>query len=179
MRPWTRWRILGIVLLYTAVALGCASSSEVLEPANAGQLTVRVHDAPAPWIAEAHVTVGALELRDAATGVWVPVDLGGAPTIELTVLVNGNMATIASSPIPAGRYDAMRVTLERARVVLTDGSEVSFEGPFAVAVEGFPEILVEEGGAVTVTLDFPVDLAFQLRDGTVVFAPTVRYDPGS
>ena len=79
--------------------------------------------------------------------------------------------------MPAGDYDALRVTVTAVRVVLDDGTEIDASPPAGpVEVLGFPVITVQEDGSITITLDFPVDVSFQVMGTTVFFSPQITFE---
>ncbi len=130
-----------------------------------GQVTVNMHDQAGPGIAEAHVSFSALDLRDVSTGEWVSVSMGSIQTHDLLLLVNGNVAQLASDIIPAGLYDAMRITVVAVRLVLDDGTEPSVPAPAApIAVTSMPLILVVDGGSLTIIATALVDTGSRMDD---------------
>jgi hypothetical protein len=168
----------GIFAVLLVANMACSSSDDVT--GSTGQLNVNLHDQAAPGIAEAHVTLSALELRDANSGEWVVVDGNLLPvTVDLLLLVGGNEAQILADLVPAGDYDGMRITISEVLVVLDDQTQIQVPPPGApVQVVGFPLMTIDEGGVVTVTLDFPVAPSFQVVAGPdVTFTPQITVDP--
>ena len=172
-------RVTFLALALSALAFACTGESldAIFSGSGEGQLTVNVHDQVGPGISEAFVTVTGLEVRSVETGGWVTVPMNGNRTFDLLLLVNGNEATVASTPIPEGQYDGMRASISQVRVTLDDGTSIDVPDPAGpVEVLAFPTITVTEGGSVTLTLDFPVDTSFQVIGTSVIFNPQLTFE---
>ena len=120
-----------------ALALGLAAlpacangGSSALAPAGSGgHATIYLTDAPFPFdaIARADVYVARIELApqaDTSAGPqhWIEVATP-ARTFNLLDLQNGTTALLGDAQIPAGRYAAVRVTIDPARSSLTEVNE--------------------------------------------------------
>jgi hypothetical protein len=157
--------------LLVMVAGSCSNTDGDVLGSGQGQLTISMHDQAAPQISEVWVEFSSIEVR-AADGSWVPlgVDLSGA--IDIMAYVGpDNAIDITSSSIEPGTYDAIRLTISSARVVLDDGSEVNFPAA-AVTLDRGVDITVQEDGTKTVVLHFDVDASFEFNQGWI-FDPSI------
>ncbi len=143
---------------------------------EAVNLTVAVHDAPAPSIREAWVTFTGVSARVAGGG-WIAIEGPGEVTVDLLTLVRGRTLVLAEAEVPAGSYDALRVDISAARVV--DANGVSRDVPLpspGVGVEHPVGFRCLTGQPQVVVLDFPVEPSFRLATAGVAFTPTIVTD---
>ncbi|ANM28707.1 DUF4382 domain-containing protein [Moorena bouillonii] len=148
------------------------------DDASTGNLSVMIHDAPSDDLQSAFVTFSALELRQVG-GDWVGASGAFPLELDLLTLVNGTEAELGNGSLPAGQYDAMRATISGVRVVLVDTTEIDVPlpgGSLSTEVASFPVITIDENGALTVTLDFPVDSSFTVNGTTITFSPSIIFE---
>ena len=174
----SKFRAIRLITLATLLlATGCSLVEDAVD-AGKGGLTVMIHDQAGLGISEAHVTFSALELRILGTDLWQVVVTNGLPTVDLVPLVDGAEATLASTTIPLGDYDGMRLTIDRVLVILDSANVVDVPTPDAPVVVGsFSWFRVGLGGEVTITLDFSIDASFEiLGPNDVVLTPQITVD---
>jgi hypothetical protein len=189
-----------IALAFAAGAAGLSACDGVggsaLAPGGDGHAAVYLTDAPFPYagISRVDVYVVRIELSpqvdtSAAPAAWVTV---ATPDhlFNLLDLQNGTTALLGEARIPAGQYQAVRLTLDPARSSLTDASggvirqTTAPTGPGidwqATADRPVLYALVEEPMAVDergqdIVIDFDVGRSF-LYDGAgrFTFVPWIR-----
>ena len=161
----TRSAITALLLasVFAILTVGCSSQSgDVLTSGPTGAMSVVVHDQSAPRFQEAWITFGALSAHHVA-GEWASVSGPFPITVDLLTLVNGRSLTLGADQLPEGQYDALRVTITAARLVLADGTEVTVtlpSGGRTMDVSIAPPANVVAGQTVTIALDFRPDTSF-------------------
>src|SRR5262249_51891825 len=80
--------------------------------------------------------------------------------------------TPPADAIPEGTYDALQVTITKADLTLTDGTQVSLTPPSGGWVVQVPvDFTVVSGQVTEITLQVRCDTSFRLMGGTFVFDP--------
>jgi len=83
---------------------------------------VLLTDAPASeYLLQAQIDLGAIELIGGAGGPQLLSDDGTDGLVDLLELRNGATTSMALASVPAGRYQQLRLIVERASVTLADG----------------------------------------------------------
>lgn len=188
----------GICSLALGLALaGCDDSTGV---GTRTTLTVLLTDAPADYIGEAMVDIGAVELLGGSGGPVVLSENGTDGPVNLLDLQGAATAALANMEIEAGTYTQLRLVVESASVTLATGYEFSGGGTSAdltvpsgaqtgiklnlsagdaAGTEGGVEIVP---GEMVLVVDFDVNQSFVIQGnpGTpagitgVSFQPTLR-----
>lgn len=200
-------RMLSLALAGSVTVLSACGSGnarpEPLAPAGAGRAAVYLTDAPFPFgdITRVDIHVVRIELSpqvdtSAAPAGWVTVATPDR-TFNLLDLQNGTTELLGQAQIPAGSYQAVRVTIDPARSSMTDASGTIIS---AATIPGGPGIewqpaaqdwqttpptlvlyaQVEEPMAVDeqgqdIVIDFDVGRSFQYDGaGRFTFVPWLR-----
>jgi len=204
MKQLFKSRLLGIVLLFTAMGLvtGCSQTDDSdfeTEPGN-GYVVLKLTDAPFPAgeVAEANITVDWIQMLrydgeneeegqeiHESDSVHVLFDLDGEITYNLLDLNNGVTAILSEQEVPAGDYDEIRMHIVDANIMLKDSTVYDLKVPSGNAsglkIKLNPFLSVEDGSYAEVLLDFDVSRSFVVRGnlskGKVngfIFKPVVR-----
>jgi hypothetical protein len=194
MRPALRtFSVLALPLSLTALALsvacgGGSSSSATGTTTPIGTAAVILTDAPSDQWSAVEVVVTQVAFLNKADHTKEVVAFQGASAKINLVDLDSVGELLASAQIPAGTYDALRISIDPASVnlVKADGTVIS---PSQVKVAGSSvivnlssDLVVTANGSNAVQLDF--DLAHplflvQLPDGTWVMNLQVRHRPNA
>ena len=194
MRPTLRtFSVLALPLSLTALALsvacgGGSSSSATGTTTPMGTAAVILTDAPSDQWSAVEVVVTQVAFLNKADHTKEVVAFQGASAKINLVDLDSVGELLASAQIPAGTYDALRISIDPASVnlVKADGttvpsSQVKVAGS-SVIVNLSSDLVVTANGSNAVQLDF--DLAHplflvQLPDGTWVMNLQVRHRPNA
>lgn len=184
LAPRTRAALVASLALALAALVGSCSSSEMIDTGSGGSstsggsglLSVRLHDQVDPDITAVWVSFSAIAARSADDGTWL--DLGVDADMPMNLLDHvgpDNALTLATSLVPGGVYDAVRVTIDEVEVELSSGPVTIPipQGGTQVAVATAPFVVAADG-SVTVVLDFLVDASFQVNGTSVDFDPAIQ-----
>jgi hypothetical protein len=180
--------ILALAALGTGL-VGCDNS-------GAGQMTIRLTDAPFPFAEVSRVDVHVVRV-DARTAEPTTAEAGditeqsgwttiASPNavINLLELANGTTTNLGSATLPTGTYSGFRIIIDPAQssITLTDGTKPDVKWPSAaqtgIKVDLDQPIALTENGSVVV-LDFDVGRSFVMRGNSIrnnglLFKPVVR-----
>jgi hypothetical protein len=156
---------LSLIVLAASLALhGCSSDSDGdIVSAELGQLAIEIHDHPAPQIAECWITIAGVQARQ-RHGQWMAVSGAFPHHFDLMQLQGGKTRQLATETVPAGDYDAIRLHLTGARLVMTDGETVDVPlpgGEHWIDVPMGRRCEVVGGSGAHVSVDFRVHTSFQ------------------
>lgn len=163
------------LLAVSLLSMGCEETATTNVSDGMGQLTVTMTDAPFPidLIAEASVTINKIEIRgdttlttndstEAEAGFTVISE--EEQSFNLLELQNGVKASLADIEIEAGSYDLIRLYVSDASILLKDSTSYDLKVPsgsqsgIKVFIE--PDLIIEDGTANEVLLDFDVSKSF-------------------
>ncbi|HEX4824704.1 MAG TPA: DUF4382 domain-containing protein [Candidatus Polarisedimenticolaceae bacterium] len=174
----------GLTAMLLTVVAGCSSgnneshgSLSVAMGASLGTAaasrTVSAAD-PISQLQAAMITVSAVEAHQ-TSGTWVVVDAGLPATVDLLAILNGgNPISLPADAIPEGAYDGLQVTITKADLTLTDGTQVSITPPSGGWVVRIPvDFSVVAGQVTEITLQLRCDTSFKVIGGSFVFDPEV------
>ncbi|WP_275975708.1 DUF4382 domain-containing protein [Geothrix terrae] len=194
MRPVPRtYSLLALPLGLTALALGLAcgggsSSGSAGSATPTGTAAVILTDAPSDQWSSVEVVVTQVAFLNKADHTKEVVAFQGASAKINLVDLDSVGELLASAQIPAGTYDALRITIDPTSVnlVKADGtavpsSQVKVAGS-SVLVNLSSDLVVTANGSNAVQLDFDLShplFLVQLPDGTWVMNLQVRHRPNA
>ena len=183
-------------LLVASVA-ACGESTGVGTTTN---LSILLTDAPADYIDQAMVDIGAVELRGGPDGAVVLTEDGTDGFVNLLDLQGAATSLLASVDIDAGTYNELRLIVEAASVTLIDGYQ--FDDGSTTQALSVPsgaqtgiKLKLRDGdtegsdggidfvpGEMVLVLDFDVNESFVLQGNpetpaglkSISFRPTIR-----
>lgn len=160
-----------LLLLFTATIVilfaGCTKDNGL------GSLVVKITDAPFPmdYVGSATVTITKVELRKEGDGesdgtpfivIWE-----GSETFDLLQLRNGKVEELPEITIPQGKYDLVRIYVDKAKLVIKEGGEFDLKipGGSQTGIKVFinPGLIVEGGLTAELLLDFDLSRSFVMR----------------
>jgi hypothetical protein len=135
---------MGIVAVLSAALLGCGGGDGADTTAGSGTLRVALTDAPSCGYDAVNVTIEKVRVHqssnasDNASG-WSEVVLNPPKRVDLLSLQNGVLSELGETPLPAGRYQQLRLVLAQNNgsqplansVVPTGGTETALDTPSA------------------------------------------------
>lgn len=131
--------------------------------------TVTVSSAPPDVTA---VVVTATDVRAVLPGGGGFTTIIGSTTFDL-IQTQGLEQVLGAGPLPAGRYNAIRMTIESI-IVTTAGEDVPATVPSGV-LKFAGSVLIEAGATTTAVLAFEVSKSLVLNlDGSITFKPVVK-----
>lgn len=167
--------------------LSCNSDNE---STNAGTLRVQMTDAPFPTelVKEANVTISKIDIRKSEDHEGSPFVTLSQETHQLNLLelTNGVTASLVDLEIPVGSYDQIRLYIDEASVLLSDGSTYDLKVPSGaetgIKVFVNPSIDVVGGLTTELLLDFDVSSSFVVQGDInspagvngFIFTPTIK-----
>ncbi|MCJ7448679.1 MAG: DUF4382 domain-containing protein [Bacteroidales bacterium] len=157
-----------------------------------GRLVVKVTDAPFPidFIDSAAVTIIKVEIRKAGDGIAdgnpFMVIFEDTITLNLVELRNGIVDELLDIEIPQGKYDLIRLYVDKASLKIKDGDSYNVKVPsgqqtgIKVFIE--PAINVEGGLTSELLIDFDLSRSFVMRGNLhkpsgingFIFKPVIR-----
>jgi hypothetical protein len=181
-------------LIFSAVVLitisSCSKTTDYNE--GPGQLVVKVTDAPFPinFIESATVTITKIEIRKAGDTIsdgnpYIVVS-DDTLTFNLLELRNGITETLPAVEIPQGKYDLVRLYVDKASLKIKDGDTFNVKVPSGqqTGIKIFikPAIIVEGGLTSELLLDFDLSGSFVMRGSLdnphgingFIFKPVIR-----
>ena len=153
---------LAVLIGALGLTLSACDGMTALSEKGDARLTVRLIDAPFPFdlVDSANVTISGVEIRTEDEKFSI-----SDSTFEFNLLDlrNGVSALLGDITIPAGTYREVRLTVEDASIVLKDGQEFDMDVPSGRIKVLLDDLTIEEGQAVTLTLDFDVSKSFVVQ----------------
>lgn len=165
--------VAGILLFATSCTKDSDSGSD-----GKGTLTLKLTDAPFPVSVVDRVVVGIdkIDIRSTATvsstttsstttdSGFITLYEGTAKEYNLLELQNGLTTDLLSMDIPTGTYDFLRVHIASSKVFLKDGTSFDMKVPSGsssgLKIKINPALVIEDGVASEVVLDFDVSKSF-------------------
>jgi len=140
------------VVVLSLLLLACNGRSP-----NTGTLEVRLwdHREAIGDFSELWFTVSAVAIHptgQSRTGGWIVLK-PSIRELDLTQHIVGSEVVVAKTAVPAGRYNAVRLTVEEAAGILTDGQQVAVDVALEPVALDFP---VSSDGTTTLGLDLVV-----------------------
>lgn len=168
---WTGFFALSLLTILSGCS-GDGGSAGPLAPEQ-GQLTVEIHDAAAPALTVAEVTFSAVEAHR-VDGDWEPATGALPRTIDVLQFVGPENGTpLVQDLVPAGTYDALRVTITAVHLEVEGSEPVDVTLPAEGVTIVVPvDFVVAEGGQTEVSLDLRTDVAFQPLGTSWAFDPS-------
>lgn len=163
-----------------ALAFAACSDDDPSAPANGtGHVQILVTDAPADYIAEAHIWVSRVYLQGGGEDGAPAVDLFNDPEnpveFDLLLLQDGVTAQLTDAvDVDVGLYQQLRLIVDSARVTLIEGMTfndgsttralfVPSGSQSGIKVTLTAPIEAEEGETTTVTVDIDVNQNFVIQ----------------
>lgn len=184
-------RILFSVFAVALIAFFTACS-ESSDKSGTGQLVIKVTDAPFPidMIESATVTITKVEIRKVCDTICdgnpYIIVLEDSLTFDLLTLRNGITDQLSDIEIPAGKYDQIRLYVDRASLKIKDGGTFNVKVPSGqqTGIKVFirPALAVEGGLTTELLLDFDLSRSFVVRGNFnsphgingFIFKPVIR-----
>lgn len=174
---WTTSLALALLL----VIAGCDSVDDGTE--GEASLSVLMTDAPFPFdlVESAEVTITGVSVETDAEGRVELFD--GSETLNLLDLVGGVTTQLADEvDVPAGVYERILVEVSRASVTLDNGETFEVTVPSGTIRVLLGDIVLDEGEAATILLDFDVSRSFVVQGNPstpagingFIFKPVIR-----
>lgn len=176
--------LIGVILFFQS----CNKSDE-----NQGVLNVFITDAPFPvdLVEEANIVINQIRIRSAeneneADGENFITIVEQSIKLNLLELRNGLVGQVASTELPQGAYDHLRLHITDAEIILKNGDQYSLKVPsgstsgLKVVVD--PPIEIVGGLTSELILDFDVSKSFVLQGNMdtpagikgFIFKPVIR-----
>jgi hypothetical protein len=115
-----------LIFALSVLFVGCGTGSD----GETGRMTVQMHDAPIDSADAVNVFVERVEINNQENEEGWTVLSEPQNTYNLLELTNGAMAELASSELPTGRYEQIRLILSRdGHSVVVDGKDHSMTVP--------------------------------------------------
>lgn len=172
-------RVLLISFGIVVVLVGCSKNDTPASSAEAGFLSIAIHDAPDPVVQSLYVSLASIAVRSGAGGGWTEFPANPAP-FDLLTLRDGRVLTVLTNKsIPAGDYDELRLVFKDNPVAMVDGKQVSVDAPSATSsgykIKG--TFTIASKACTTIAVDF--DAKQSLRPHPVkgfMLRPVIRLD---
>lgn len=167
--------IVGVVIVIGAVILiATPAGDQNNDSEGSGSVIVSVTDAAANMenVSEVELQLEGVELQK-QDGEWTEISGKNETYALLQLNESGNARFYENADVAAGTYDRMRVELDEATVITSDGQEREAVTPAEMlTIEA--QTRVETDATSTVEFDFKADQSLQTTtDGEYVFAPVV------
>jgi hypothetical protein len=174
------------------IVLLSSCSDKINNTNEPGRLVVRVTDAPFPidMIDTAGVTITKVEIRKAGDGISdgnpFMIIFEDTITLNLVELRNGIVDELLDVVIPQGKYDLVRLYVDKASLKIKEGGSYNVKVPsgqqtgIKVFIE--PALNVEGGLTSELLLDFDLSRSFVMRGNLnkpsdfkgFIFKPVIR-----
>ncbi len=145
-----------------------------------GQVVFSIIDAATNLsnISAINLSLDGLALHSTSTG-WTTISTA-TQTFDLLALKAGGQASLlASTTLPIGTYDQIRLMVSSVTVTTKNGSTTEAKVPSGELQLNGP-VVVTETGQTSVNLDFLADASLHLTgNGLYIFAPVVKVDSKS
>jgi hypothetical protein len=180
-----------IIFAATLILSACNKNGDLSNSLNSGKIIVKVTDDPfnMNYVESATVTITKIELRKAGGTDSIPfiVLSTDSVTLDLTHLRNGITQTLLNLDIPQGKYDLMRVYVDRASLKIKDqptafNLKVPSGKQTGIKLFITPSLTVEGGLTSELVLDFDLSRSFVMRGNMnhsagvngFIFKPCIR-----
>lgn len=182
--------VIKYLLILLSIVLIISCSEDDSKDDSTGRLAISLSDAsfPSDLVDQANVQINKIEIRrkgNSDNGPYVVLSEESV-SFNLLDLSNGVTATLADLEIEAGSFDQIRLYVEEANVILTDGTEFELNVPSGASsgIKIFidPDVEVEGGETTSLLLDFDVNRSFVVQGNPDTpagikgfnFTPTIR-----
>lgn|GEM_PF-1011550 len=167
-------RTLAIVAAAVIVIVIVASVGAyvVLTSGKKGTVQVYLSDSVGDW-AHVNVTFSQVQVHQANStnnSGWITLSIKNG-TLDLTQLVNVS-ALLGEGSVPVGKYTQIRIDVQSATGVMTNGSEVTFTVPSGELKTATP-FTVSSGQTTTLTVDIDLEHSITYANGTWIFKPVL------
>jgi len=172
------YAVSGVLIAVMIIAGVLVSGIQFPGRVNAGTLVVLITDAPVD-LRDLNLTIDSLSIQD-EDGCWIDLELLKKPTyFNLLELENISM-TLSVTEIPAGNYTMLKMHVLTANATFLDGTVVDLRVPSEyIKVLLKPHLEMENGGAVTVTIDLEPEWSKIVISHSLNLKPTVKAIVGS
>ncbi len=148
-------RVAIAIIIVVIIVASASAAYIVLRSSKDGTVKLYVKDTSGIW---AHVNVTFSEVQIHGSGAnasWINVSFAGGRTIDLAVLIDVS-ALLADGKVRAGNFTQIRIVVESATGVMTNGTAVTFNVPSGELKTTKPFSVVA-GKTTTLTVD--IDLS--------------------
>lgn len=148
--------------------------------ANEGRVSFRVTDAATSLdgIKSVVLVTNGVEIHSATKG-WMTVSSDVQAYDLVALKKSGNALFLADVNLDAGTYDQVRLSVERVRVIRSDGRVEEARMPTGTVLMN-TKLVVAKGENSGITFDFLLDKSLQTaQNGSLVFMPVVQLDTKS
>lgn len=157
---------------YALVSHGPAASTA---PGNTrvGTLDVSIQDAPAANFSNVYVTFDQIAVHPADAGNasdWQSVNLTQR-TVDLAA-VKSVPQLLGSATLPVGEYTQLRIVVQSAQGVMTNGTKVTFTVPSGELKTADP-FNITLGQTTSLTIDINLARSIVDANGTWIFTPVI------
>ena len=172
------YAVSGVLIAVMIIAGVLVSGIQFPGRVNAGTLVVLITDAPVD-LKDLNLTIDSLSIQDEG-GRWIDLELLEKPAyFNLLELENISM-TLSVTEIPAGNYTMLKMHVLTANATFVDGTVVDLRVPSEyIKVLLKPYLEMENGGAVTVTIDLEPEWSKIVISHSLNLKPTVKSIVGS
>jgi len=148
-----------------------------------GRLTIQVTDKPAD-LEHLNITIDRLSIQKAEgdNETWIDLELKGGKPIYFDLLALENVSlTLSETEIPAGNYTMIKMHVLTANATKSDGSVIELNKVPSENIKVIlkPHLMMNSGGAITVTIDLEPDTAQIAISHSLNLKPTIKAMVGS
>jgi Domain of unknown function (DUF4382)/Carboxypeptidase regulatory-like domain len=180
-----------IIFATTLILSACSKTGDQSNLLNSGKIIIKVTDDPfnMNYVESATVTITKIEIRKAGGDDSIPfiVLSNDSVTLDLTHLRNGITQTLLNLEIPQGKYDLIRLYVDRAGLKIKDqptafNLKVPSGKQTGIKLFIIPSLTVEGGLTSELVLDFDLSRSFVMRGNMnhsagingFIFKPCIR-----
>lgn len=180
-----------IIFAATLILSACNKTGDQSNSLNSGKIIIKVTDDPfnMNYVESATVTITKIEIRKAGGEDSNPfiVLSNDSVTLDLTHLRNGITQTLLNLEIPQGKYDLIRLYVDRAGLKIKDqptafNLKVPSGKQTGIKLFITPSLTVEGGLTSELVLDFDLSRSFVMRGNMnhsagvngFIFKPCIR-----
>lgn len=169
--------LVALLVLAGTAGVACYQDDAAVRPAAIAPTKVFITDDPFPFstVASVNIFVTTIEAGTGLDSNWVTIATPNK-SYDLLTLQQGDTAFLGQAAIDAGKYSAVRMTVDvdRSSIKYLDDSSATIQWPFpghglVVFYAGVEEALSVPNTGSTIVIEFDVGRTFVYNAGTHVF----------